>query len=127
MHLPNWLPAEEYEQLTAERLVTKYHKGRPKLEWVKPPGRRNEALDCAVYALAAVHMLGITRWREIDWQRLENSLRQAELLKSEAESPSSVDTTAPTEAPAAASVQHTSPPTGRIRRAGRLGGGVRHW
>lgn len=127
VHLPNWLPAEEYEQLTAERLVTKYHKGRPRLEWIKPPGRRNEALDCAVYALAAAHMLGITRWREIDWQRLENSLRQAELLKSEAAPPASVVTADPTPTPAAAPVQHTSPPTGRVRRAGRIGGSVHNW
>lgn len=69
IHLPNWLPAEEYEQLTAERLATRYLKGRPKLEWVKPAGRRNEALDCAVYALAAAHWLGIYKWRPLDWDK----------------------------------------------------------
>ncbi len=67
VHLSKHLPGEVFEQLTAERLVTRYVKGHPKLEWVKPTGRRNEALDCAVYALAVAHKCGIDRWREADW------------------------------------------------------------
>jgi phage terminase large subunit GpA-like protein len=74
VHLAKWMPAEVYEQLTAERLVTKYIHGRTRLQWMKPPGRRNEALDCAVYALAAAHYLGMPRWRELDWSRREKSL-----------------------------------------------------
>lgn len=69
VHLPKSLPPEVFEQLTAERLVSRYVKGRPRLEWVKPAGRRNEALDCAVYALAAAHWAGLERWREADWQK----------------------------------------------------------
>ena len=38
--------------LTAEKVVTKYSKGFPKREWVKTR-RRNEALDCRVYAFAS--------------------------------------------------------------------------
>jgi phage terminase large subunit GpA-like protein len=71
------LPAEEFEQLTAERLVTRYVKGHPKLEWVKPVGRRNEALDCAVYARAAAHWAGIDRWREGDWLKWQHSVEPA--------------------------------------------------
>ena len=41
-------------------------KGR---DWAKPNGKRNEALDCAVYALAAAHFLGMERWKEADWAR----------------------------------------------------------
>lgn len=124
VHLPNWLPAEEYEQLTAERLVTKYYRGRPRLEWMKPPGRRNEALDCAVYAMAAAHMLGMPRWREIDWQKLEHRLRQADLLKSEIEAPTSSESSNPNETTAAApdsAQQHQHQPR-RIRRVGSIGG-----
>ena len=80
VHLGKWLPSEVFEQLTAERLVTKYRNGRPRLEWMKPAGRRNEALDCAVYALAAAHYLGMPRWRELDWQKREALLRQAASL-----------------------------------------------
>lgn len=42
--------------LTAEKKVTKYFKGRPKREWVKIR-TRNEALDCRVYATAALSLL----------------------------------------------------------------------
>ena len=69
VHLPSDVPTEVLEQLTSERLVTRYVKGRARLEWVKPNGRRNEALDCAVYALAAAHFLGMERWKEADWAR----------------------------------------------------------
>lgn len=60
---------EVFEQLTSERLVTRYIKGHAKLEWVKPPGKRNEALDCAVYALAGAHWAGLDRWRDADWDK----------------------------------------------------------
>jgi phage terminase large subunit GpA-like protein len=70
VHLTQAVPAEEFDQLTAERLVTRYVKGHAKLEWVKPPGRRNEALDCFVYAYALAVFLGINRWRAPDWDRL---------------------------------------------------------
>jgi phage terminase large subunit GpA-like protein len=74
VHLSKQMPGEVFEQLTAERLVTRYIKGRPKLEWVNPPGRRNEALDGAVYALAAAHYAGIDRWTEDEWKRREDTL-----------------------------------------------------
>ena len=69
VHLSREMPDEVFDQLTSERLVTRYIKGHPKLEWVKPAGRRNEALDCAVYALAAAHRMQMHRWRDGDWQR----------------------------------------------------------
>ena len=73
IHLPKALAnTDEFDQLTAERLVTKYVKGHARMEWVKPSGRRNEALDCAVYAYAAAVWAGIERYTEIQWQRLED-------------------------------------------------------
>ena len=46
---------EYFEQLTAEKLVTKMRGGRPMYEWVqKRP--RNEALDCWLLALAALRL-----------------------------------------------------------------------
>ncbi|HKW84879.1 MAG TPA: terminase gpA endonuclease subunit, partial [Burkholderiaceae bacterium] len=69
--LSKHMSPEVFEQLTAERLVTRYVKGHAKLEWIKPPGRRNEALDCAVYALAAAHFVGVDRWKDADWAKWE--------------------------------------------------------
>lgn len=67
VHLSDTMDADVFEQITAERLVTRYTKGHAKLEWIKPAGRRNEALDCAVYALAAAHFMHIDRWKESEW------------------------------------------------------------
>lgn len=67
--LSKHLHPETFDQLTSERLVTRYVKGYQKLEWAKPAGRRNEDLDCAVYALAASHWAGVERWSEHDWRR----------------------------------------------------------
>ena len=58
-HFPQY--GEEYfKQLTAERLVTRIIKGFPRGSWEKEPGRRNEALDCRVYARAAGQSTGWT-------------------------------------------------------------------
>jgi phage terminase large subunit GpA-like protein len=80
VHFSRHLPAEVFEQITAERLVTRYVKGHPKLEWVKPPGRRNEALDCAVYALAAAHYLRVDKWGEGDWARWQRHVEARDLF-----------------------------------------------
>ena len=47
--------AEYFAQLTSEAVQTRFKEGRPYRVWVLPDGRRNEALDTAVYALAARH------------------------------------------------------------------------
>lgn len=47
---------EQCEQLTAEKLVTKYQRGFAKKEWVKTRDR-NEMLDLYVYQLAALYIL----------------------------------------------------------------------
>lgn len=80
VHISRLQPAEVFEQLTAERLVTRYIKGHAKLEWVKPAGKRNEALDCAVYALAAAHYVGIDRWKEGDWAKWQGRVAERDLF-----------------------------------------------
>lgn len=55
-HFPDSHDAEYFHQLTAERLVTKYLRGFPMREWHKTRDR-NEALDCRVYAFAALKIL----------------------------------------------------------------------
>lgn len=74
--LSKHLAPEVFEQLTAERLVTRYVKGRTQLAWVKPPGRANEALDCAVYALAGAHWAGVDRWRDVDFDRWQHAVEK---------------------------------------------------
>jgi phage terminase large subunit GpA-like protein len=58
VHLPDWADEEYLAQLTAEKAIRKYVKGRGAVrEWIKVR-ERNEALDLEVYALAALHILG---------------------------------------------------------------------
>jgi phage terminase large subunit GpA-like protein len=59
IHFPHLdgIDAAYFEQLTAERVVTRYREGRPYRVWVKDPGKRNEVLDTFVLALAARHCL----------------------------------------------------------------------
>jgi len=53
----NW-----FEQATVERRITKINaRGQDVRTWVKPKGARNEALDCRVYAYAAMLGLKIER------------------------------------------------------------------
>jgi phage terminase large subunit GpA-like protein len=52
-HFNNTLPPEYYRQVTAEKLVTTKKDFHTTLQWVKI-SERNEALDCFVYARAAV-------------------------------------------------------------------------
>jgi phage terminase large subunit GpA-like protein len=62
VHLPSWAEEEYLEQLTSEKRVTRYRRGRGMVrEYVKTRAR-NEALDCEVYALAALYsMAGVVR------------------------------------------------------------------
>lgn len=56
-HFPKSLQENYFKQLTSERRVLKRTQGLPKLQWVLPAGRRNEALDIHVYGLAALSIL----------------------------------------------------------------------
>lgn len=73
-HFPIGIDSQYYLELTAEKLITKFNKGFPKREWAKLPGRRNEALDCECYAMAAAVSVGMQspRW---DWRKLEARVR----------------------------------------------------
>lgn len=55
-HFPAERDAEYFKQLTAEKLVQKFHKGRLTRTW-KATRARNEALDMRVYATAALYLL----------------------------------------------------------------------
>jgi len=55
-HFPLDRDEEYFAQMTSEKLITKYRKGHPYKEWHKTRAR-NEALDCRVYAFAALKIL----------------------------------------------------------------------
>lgn len=65
-HFPADRGADWFAQVTAETVTTKYSRGFPSRVWVKRPGTRNEALDCRVYAYAALQSLSVV------WSRFKD-------------------------------------------------------
>lgn len=49
--------SDYFKQLTAEKLVTNFVRGFPVRTWQKSDKARNEALDCRVYAFAALRIM----------------------------------------------------------------------
>jgi phage terminase large subunit GpA-like protein len=69
-HFPEY-PEEHFRQLTAEELVPVTHRGFRKYVWeVTRKNGRNEALDCRVYARAAVYVLAVDKWTAEMWAQV---------------------------------------------------------
>lgn len=72
VHTPKaLLVTDEYEQMTAARLMPITVQGKASMRWITPPGKREEGGDCMVYAYAAACHLGIQTYREPSWARRE--------------------------------------------------------
>lgn len=67
-HFPTGRDFGYFEMLTAEKVRTKYSKGFPQRVYELPSGKRNEALDCRVYAYAAF-LQTHARWRYLAQQQ----------------------------------------------------------
>jgi phage terminase large subunit GpA-like protein len=59
-HFPIGRDSRYFDQLTSEIARYKYVNGRPQKVYLLPNGRRNEALDCRVYAYAALLAKNVT-------------------------------------------------------------------
>ena len=74
VHFARELTAEFYDQLTVEsRMLVKTGRGEEH-RWLKPAGKRNEKLDCTVYALFCAQTLGLHTLSDKLWARLEAGL-----------------------------------------------------
>jgi phage terminase large subunit GpA-like protein len=79
VHLPQGIEVEWVKQLVAEQLhQIKDRRGFVRQEWAKLRDR-NEALDCAVLARAALWLLGADRYGERFWHRLREDIANAPL------------------------------------------------
>lgn len=119
-HFPIGLPNEYFKQLTAEKQVTKYINGFPKRVWQKLSGARNEALDCEVYAYAALQYLYTRVNRNTIWLQARAVLDK--LLKVEPEQKSKDEDLL--------SLKEEPKPPVRAktnRHSRRRGGWVRNW
>lgn len=110
-----------WDHLTSEvKAPSRRH--RNKLIWQKRAGRRNEALDCEVYALHAARAIKLHTLTPAHWEAMENRLRQSDLF----------DETAASQQPAENQQPVTAEPTGqpaqqRQARPRRSGGFVKGW
>lgn len=72
VHVPKSLvTTDEFEQMTAARLMPVTVQGKSFMRWITPAGKREEGGDCMVYAYAAACHLGIQTYREPGWARRE--------------------------------------------------------
>jgi len=84
VHLPRGIEAEWVKQLVAEQLRSvKDKRGFARQEWAKLR-ERNEALDCAVLARAALWLLGADRYGERFWAQLREDIANAPVTLAEA-------------------------------------------
>jgi phage terminase large subunit GpA-like protein len=79
-HFPMEYEAEDFKQLTAEKLITRLVKGFPVREWHKTRDR-NEGLDCRSYAYAALKIVNPSM------KRLAERLKMPEIEQKPAEIP----------------------------------------
>lgn len=72
IHVGKGVTSEWFKQVTAEQLVIRKNKrtGYTKPEWVQMRDR-NEALDLRVYARAVAWLIGVDRWDDRQWDKLE--------------------------------------------------------
>ncbi len=74
VHFAAGLPEAWFAQITAEsRIPVRTTRGLEH-RWQCPQGRRNEALDIAVYALFCMEMLDVQTWSDRVWSTLERAL-----------------------------------------------------
>lgn len=91
-HFPIGRDEDYFKQLLAERKRTKIDKrGRLKAEWVVIQGRRNEALDCRVYAYAALVLANPAFDKLALWvkRRIYHLKKEEEAVKVEEPTPES--------------------------------------
>jgi phage terminase large subunit GpA-like protein len=74
VHFSDELPREFYEQLTAEQRVLARVNGREAYRWIKRRPR-NEQLDNRNYAMHAAMGLGLHKYTDAQWERLESAVQ----------------------------------------------------
>lgn len=81
IHIYAGVRSDYYEQLLAEVKAPAPGSRKGVRIWQKKAGKRNEALDCEVYALHAARSLRTEIYTEARWNALETSLLQGTLFE----------------------------------------------
>jgi phage terminase large subunit GpA-like protein len=87
-HVYKGVGADYYEQLLAEvKAPVRQSNGHVVKAWQKKVGKRNEVLDCEVYAFHAGRACKVHLMSDAHWDVLEAKLSQAALFEQESSSP----------------------------------------
>lgn len=76
LHFSHDLPREWFEQLTAEQRILVRKQGTEAYRWIKRRPR-NEVLDCRNYALHAAMAIGLHKYADAKWTKLEEAVQPA--------------------------------------------------
>ncbi len=77
VHFSIDLSEDFYRQLTAEVRVPQRTSRGLEYRWVNQKSRRNEVLDCTVYAIWCTHQLGLHLYTDRMWAKLEDAVQPA--------------------------------------------------
>jgi phage terminase large subunit GpA-like protein len=122
VHVPKGLSeTDEFEQMTAARLLPVVVQGKHSMRWITPQGHREEAGDGMVYAYAAACYLGIQSYREPSWARREQRIspREADLFAATVEAPVQASTPASEEAMTEQKLPNLQPRNASVNRPSR--------
>ena len=84
MHWYEGVRDDFFEQLLGEMKIPSRHNPRIR-EWTERTDRRNEVLDCTVYAVWLCRYMGLHLKKPAQWAAIESRLRQASLLDPDVE------------------------------------------
>jgi phage terminase large subunit GpA-like protein len=123
-----------YDQLTSEvRSEVENKRGYRQYQWVRLKGRRNEVLDCAVYAHWAAEMTGWKRTTDDAWATIAQAMdgpadaRQAELFDESLSGEARALAQSLTAAPSAAAPPAGAPPAAPAPDRPAPAGGASYW
>lgn len=116
MHWFSTVRPDFYEQLLSEIKIP-MRQNPKRRQWKKRTDRRNEALDCTVYALWLLHAMALHTRRSDSWDALERKILQRGLFDSQSPKPDLARTSAD-EIAVAQAPQDDPPPITYGRNAG---------
>lgn len=124
VHFSHDLPPQFYDQLTAESRVPVRSQRGTEYRWVNTKRRRNEVLDCTVYAMFCSEVLNLHLRTDREWKRLEEAVQPANGdLFAAPPTPVPPRRQPPTDTPPPSLA--APPPSTKLRRRGSLGGASR--
>jgi phage terminase large subunit GpA-like protein len=84
IHFSSYLNDDFFDGLTCEKRHVVMRRGKQEIQFINPPGARNEPLDLTVYNLAGAYFLGLHKYTNNNWVEAENKcikLKDKEIKK----------------------------------------------